>query len=100
PDQRLLPVLPGAALLIAVALERVIAAWQRVVPNRRLAVAVAGAALGATLVMESAFYFLDYAPRDFDRWQDAEARRVLAGTEGEHYLIMVGPSPYGMQYAA
>jgi hypothetical protein len=94
---RLQPVLPAAVLLVALALDRLLIAWRALGPRAgRVSLAVAGVALVGTMAQESAFYFGDYARRDFDRWQDGLVRTVLAAPRGEHFVIVPGASPMGM----
>jgi hypothetical protein len=101
PGQRILPVLPAAAVLIGLALDRLLAAWSRLGARAgRIASAVALLGLGLTIVLEGAFYFGDYAHRDFDRWQDQLTRFTLAAPDGQHIAVVPGPSPMGMELNA
>ncbi|HEV8634679.1 MAG TPA: glycosyltransferase family 39 protein [Chloroflexota bacterium] len=94
---RLMPALPAASLLIGLASARVLAAGERVRALRRLIAPAGALVLGAFLALEAAFYFGDYAHRDFDRWQDQMVRAVLAAEPGEHFALVPGPSPMGME---
>lgn len=94
PVHRLLPVLPGAALLIGLAVDRIVARWEGLGPAaRRLAVPVAAVALGVALTQEAGFYFLDYARRDLDPWQNGLARAILAIPPGRYVGVMPGFQP-------
>ncbi|HEY3083471.1 MAG TPA: glycosyltransferase family 39 protein [Chloroflexota bacterium] len=94
---RLMPALPAASLLIGLASTRVLAAGERIGGLRRLLAPAGALVLGVFLVLEAAFYFGDYAHRDFDRWQDQMVRAVLDAEPGEHFALVPGPSPMGME---
>ncbi|TAK24711.1 MAG: hypothetical protein EPO26_05730 [Chloroflexota bacterium] len=98
---RALPTLPVAALLVGLAADRALVRLGSVRPAiERYGQVVVGAAILIAAVQEAAFYTLDYATRDHDRWQDQLTRYMLSSSDQHHLLIYPGISPVGMELNA
>jgi len=93
-----LPVLPAAAVLVGIGADRLIGAFERVgILFARGTTAVVFAGLVASAVLDIAFYFFDYARRDFDTAQDTLVRYVLERSAGSTLAVFPGISAYGME---
>ena len=86
---RALPALPASAILIGLALDRVVAGWQALGPTlRRWAPAIGGAALVPFLVVEAAFNFGEHGRFDPDPWNNALIRQIVALPPGKPLVFM------------
>ncbi len=93
-----LPVLPAAAILVGIGADRLIGASERVgTLFARGASAIVLAGLVSSAALDAAFYFFDYARRDFDTAQDTLVRYVLARPAGSTIAVFPGISAYGME---